>query len=841
MEIAISADIKSKTGVFSPQIGVEISALRIVLDSSQIECINQFLDLYLLAMRRCKILLKVPIPYIQENITAPYVSDMGGFHLLPSLSVNGQQYPDEMRLPRSEDSNIASFFRSRSQNWARELWKFAIGIILEDLRLIRPLGRWVELIRLPILRRKYAFYFSKLLKKSAENGNYVFDVKRVPDPTALAHINAIEMQLSIPTILMFRSFGIMVAAVKDFNTQYRQTHGIQKGLSTADSSKLLQWRDIVEIHTEAMETFRSMRRESESMGFEDEDEDDFDDAVSALTDEASFYSSSKKTSSREISASSITKQFVSTLNIVNKAKVAFSTPKFSRRESIPETDELQETRSEASGNSRSPMNSEAGRSNQIISSAMGKISMPTLPMASIGIKSFLKIKGGEAQGQSRSDAVQTVIRRHQSLITIIPPNVYLNLKSFEMSFRTPVISGARTNLMLLSLSVIKAALSISSPVLGNNQGGMSSDKSLGGFASLVGALVQVTFSVDMGRLQVFYSDIGSPESSKADRNSGEFSRGPDDYYTIELDSNNSASKLASPSISKLSSVSLWSSREGQQFLVVCVVLDNDSKKKGAADIQIQFGEAIVNVDGATVAILVDANSSLVLNSKRAAQGLKETFQLLSSMKEKALAVDIETKAPLGLLSLVSDYDDMTEKETTLNFITQADRKAVLAHMNYEYWLSFLYENMPNIITICFRLDKIMMDFLSASSIKDVISSKAKLKADRAAAFNPLAFGRRSRSYTDIRRNHRKKIKGSVLKALNDINKFGVKDGHESEGGHRMKMEINPVEVIFAKTNDPPYPMLTFDFVGGKVSIPIDDDTLCHALAMILAKEVPMLS
>ena len=852
IEIAVSADIKSKTGVFTPQIGMEISALRIVLDAAQIESINQFLDLYIFASRRCRLLLKVSIPYVRESITPPYVSDMGGFHLLPSLCVNGLRYPDEIRLSRSDSTtSIVGFFRSKFQSWARELWKFTIGVIIEDQRLIRPLGRWIELIRLPLVRRKYAFYFSKLLKKSGENGDFLYDVKRVPDFNALSHIYALEMQLPISTILVFRSFGIMVAVVRDFNTQYRQSRRIPKGEPGADTSKLLQWHDIVEIHTDAIQTFRSMHRDNDAEGFDDDDDDDFDDSVSALTDEGSVYSYSKKTS-RDISTSSIAKQLVSSLNIMGKAKSAFIIPTSVRKAALQGVDEQQETRSEASATSKSPINSESGRSVQFLPNTFGKLSMTSIPLGA-GIKGLLKVTG-ETQIQSRNDIVQMVIRRHQSLITIIPPNLDLNLKSFDLSFRQPVAAGARKDVILLSLSVIKGVLSISSPMIGNNQGNLSVDRSLGGFASLAGALVQVTFSVESGQLKVFDSNMMTQVDRKlntADLKSITEStiRGDDqiarnsthaleEYYTIELDSS------PQPSETQASSIALWSSIENRQFLVVCIVLDNDSKKRGAADVQIQFGETNVDLDGATVALFVDSNSCFTANTKRAITGLKETFKLLTAFNERALVVDMESKAPLGLLSIVSETEDILDSGAVNRkgyLITKADRKAVLAHMNYEYWLSFLYEQMPGVVTICFRINKVLIDLLSASSIKDVISSKAKLKADKAAAFNPLALGRRSRSYTDTRQKNKANVKGSLMKALNDIKKFGIRDAHDSEDINRMKVEINPIEVIFAKTNQAPYPMLTFDLAGGKVSIPIDDDTLCHALAMLLAKEVPMVS
>lgn len=37
-------------------------------------------------------------------------------------------------------------------------------MVLHDVRMARPLGRWVELARLALIRKEYAFLYSKLLK-----------------------------------------------------------------------------------------------------------------------------------------------------------------------------------------------------------------------------------------------------------------------------------------------------------------------------------------------------------------------------------------------------------------------------------------------------------------------------------------------------------------------------------------------------------------------------------------------------------------------------------------------------------------------------------------------------
>lgn len=239
----------------------------------------------------------------------------------------------------------------------------------------------------------------------------------------------------------------------------------------------------------------------------------------------------------------------------------------------------------------------------------------------------------------------------------------------------------------------------------------------------------------------------------------------------------------------------------------------------------------MSLDGLTLASLVNGSSLIGSNGRRAIEALKELFQLLTLAAEKSLLVDLDSRAPLVLMSLVSEDDDVSDGRELV--LTKSDHKAVVGHMNYEYWLSILEDNIPKFVTICARTSKIKAEFLNYAQIKGIIASKVQLKADRAAAAAP---NRRK----PIAQLKSKKSKGAVMKALYDIRRFGFREGRveETEGG-RMKLELDPLDIVFAKTNDPPLPLISLNMLGTKLSVPIDDDTLCHALAMVLAKTLPM--
>lgn len=579
--------------------GIHFPGLKIVCDSRQIEALNDLLDLMVFAQRRSRLHLLMPV--YNERKVAPFVCDVGGVHLLPSLNIGGVKYPEDVKMPKCHISRIKAYFKAKSKTWALDLWRFVVGIVIDDLRLIRPLGRWIELVKLPILRRKYAFYFSKLLKKN-ETGDYVFDVKIQLDPSILQQLFSIEMTLSISTVLMFRTFGVMVCAVKEFNDKYRQAKGIAKGTNanSADKSKLLQWKDIVRIHSEVLETYRALEREEEVEMMDDESVDDVDDTVSALTDDASFSSPKANKSFMDMSAQGAdAMKVISSFSIISKAKTAFS------RKDKGHTDTIHEDQDEAdahSFHSKSP----ARIPKSATSSLLGN--MPN-PLSAAPFKAMLS-SSGEAKfgtGLGISEAIQWVIPRHHSLISIIPPDVYLTIGDFNAVFRQYVLNNSRKNIVSLNLHSVVGALTISSPVLGNNQDGSSFDKSVGGFASLTGALIQFRLTVESADSQIAIvkdeveslpkpieivsrkSKVTQYINSSGDEDSYSISDEPEEDTETDNISTSELSKFygdspsvvdARPSASSApqdTMVSFFASKAKEQFVLLCIVLDNDIK------------------------------------------------------------------------------------------------------------------------------------------------------------------------------------------------------------------------------------------------------------------------
>ena len=68
-------------------------------------------------------------------------------------------------------------------------------------RQAQPLGRWFELARLSLIRREYAFMYSKLLRRSNDTGNFVLNVNAKIESKILSKLFRYEMILPIRAVV----------------------------------------------------------------------------------------------------------------------------------------------------------------------------------------------------------------------------------------------------------------------------------------------------------------------------------------------------------------------------------------------------------------------------------------------------------------------------------------------------------------------------------------------------------------------------------------------------------------------------------------------------------------
>lgn len=90
-------------------------------------------------------------------------------------------------------------------------------------------------------------------------------------------------------------------------------------------------------------------------------------------------------------------------------------------------------------------------------------------------------------------------------------------------------------------------------------------------------------------------------------------------------------------------------------------------------------------------------------------------------------------------------------------LSQEDRKAVRANKNYKEWHSVLSHHLPGKFKILLELSEVVIDFLSAVTIRDFIQAKVQSLGDKAVRVKRHQIG------FDV----------IVAKVLSDINQFSV--------------------------------------------------------------------
>ena len=211
----------------------------------------------------------------------PKLVIIGGNHILPILSTGYYRFPPpstnttntggvrsngiagggEMAMMTTSENRVITLLKARvGARWKKALWKHIIRVIVHDVRLAQPLGRWFNLVRLCYMRKEYAFIYSRLLKRSQKSGNFVYNVNARLDISTYKKLYDLEMLLPVSTILQFRNLANMICIVELFNGKRQQMRGTR---NTASSGNLqpyervgITWRDVLLIHMELCEAER---------------------------------------------------------------------------------------------------------------------------------------------------------------------------------------------------------------------------------------------------------------------------------------------------------------------------------------------------------------------------------------------------------------------------------------------------------------------------------------------------------------------------------------------------------------------------------------------------------
>lgn len=295
IDIILGLDIKRRTGLVCPKVSVHVPAVRCCVDKDQVAALTRMASATMKAQKKFQQAVKVQ-KIFRVGFPLPRMYQVVGVRCLPHLLVHNDQYPRAVSLADTAlpgPGGLVAFMKNRvGQRWALMLWKHLYRLIIHDVRLVRPLGRWKEIARLSALRREYVFAYAKLLTKSnTEAAHFMLNVNAPISQNKLRDLFEIEMQLPLEAVSMFRSLAYMVAIVSSLNAAKRKTGGKEGG---GWEATFISWADILRIYVELHEAKResSFHRFDRNEGGND---DDYDDHYSVMDDSQSNKNSDEGT------------------------------------------------------------------------------------------------------------------------------------------------------------------------------------------------------------------------------------------------------------------------------------------------------------------------------------------------------------------------------------------------------------------------------------------------------------------------------------------------------------------------------------------------------------------
>eukprot|EP01033_Poteriospumella_lacustris_P013772 gene13772-9862_t len=496
VDVVIGVHIKRSSGLICPHIAVSMPTVKVSVDERQMRTLRSMV--LQLAQAKKKFQQHVKIQKIfRKGFPLPKMYEVGGIRFLPHLTLRGQPYPSKIDIPvgTSGQPSLVAFMKDRvGSQWKVMMWKFAIRSVMHDLQMTRPLGRWVEIIRLLFIRRDYAFTYAKLLKRSPDTGNYIFNVNsNAVNANAMRQLFEYEMMLPLPAVHMFRTLAYLIAMVGAQHMKRRSFATSTKPTPTAASDSMmtppweklcLTWRDILLVYTELYETQRESAFHRFDRSGQDDDVDDYffvagDDALSTRSaggggggDDFQSVASSGSSGHEHAAAE-------------KSRRAGGAAPSFMKKFDLSAFGDalggIVEKVDRAKG--------DGSDSTALFSSQVEAVIKGATPLPQTKHPSLDRI----------AEAVQWAVNKHKSPVTVMPPDVSLKIEKCVVEVKTPSTLQQKERLPLLNAAVegvhVTVNISQSSSAAASKgatagETASSASRQVRGFSTLTGALVQ---------------------------------------------------------------------------------------------------------------------------------------------------------------------------------------------------------------------------------------------------------------------------------------------------------------------------------------------------------------
>jgi hypothetical protein len=294
------------------------------------------------------------------------------------------------------------------------------------------------------------------------------------------------------------------------------------------------------------------------------------------------------------------------------------------------------------------------------------------------------------------------------------------------------------------------------------------------------------------------------------------------------------------------------SDESSRFLNGCVMVDIPSTRELdiGIDIQVSLSPLNISINKDSIAGLIDPNVKIQMMHWITC--MKDIYVLTTLMIDSRIMIDCIHHLPTVLLrhnwgnnsvsnSAINPQD--LKQDTKANhevfiptFVRPSeaqiqDQKIIVSsYLNTRLWHNILSYILPKgNLTLCFHTSTITIDALSAVTLRQFILILQKDVYGKALVGPSFSS------------NHQSEILLSYMK--NIIRNYG-KDKRQTNLQRKMALskqaniKIEPVLLEFSKAVSP-FPSVSIRVLGINISIPIDDDTLSRALALVFASLFPL--
>lgn len=293
------------------------------------------------------------------------------------------------------------------------------------------------------------------------------------------------------------------------------------------------------------------------------------------------------------------------------------------------------------------------------------------------------------------------------------------------------------------------------------------------------------------------------------------------------------------------------------FLNACVLVDIPPTREIDMGIDVQVSMSPIDIMFQKEVVGVFIEPSVKMQLQQCINSVKDIHMLATLIIDPRIMIDSLHRLPSVLLRhnwkvktsfSVNEQEENHQVTTSLEieskkvyrptFLRTTDsqmqdqKRIVSKYLNTKLWHNILSIILPKgLLTCCIYTSQITIDTLSASSIRQFVLIWQKDIYGK--ALSGPAFANQQDS--DILVAYMKNV--IKLYGIGGKKRGVTAAQRRATAAVSTKITVDPILIEFSKILEP-ISRISFKVLGIDISVPMDDDTLCRALALMLAQLIP---